>query len=108
MSEKPKTITIGDVRLNLSPAVEKHEEWIGQRDVLKQLLACWLTVHENFLLAGQSNMQGQGVVDLDHPKYYNGGQGILNRHRRRPGLHDLSDRWFAVSPCTAVGVAATV
>ena len=23
-----------------------------------------------FLLAGQSNMQGQGVVDMDHPKYY--------------------------------------
>lgn len=30
-----------------------------------------------FLLAGQSNMEGQGVVDLDHPKYYNGGKGIL-------------------------------
>jgi len=32
-----------------------------------------------YILAGQSNMQGQGVVDLDHPKYYNGGQGILAR-----------------------------
>ena len=31
-----------------------------------------------FILAGQSNMEGQGVVDLDHPKYYNGGRGILN------------------------------
>ena len=30
-----------------------------------------------FLLAGQSNMQGQGVVDFDHPNYYNGGKGIL-------------------------------
>ena len=30
-----------------------------------------------FLLAGQSNMQGQGVVDLDHPQYYNGGKGTL-------------------------------
>mgnify|MGYP001571206642 FL=1 len=30
-----------------------------------------------FLLAGQSNMQGQGVVDMDHPKYYNGGKGTL-------------------------------
>ena len=28
-----------------------------------------------FLLAGQSNMEGQAVVDLDHPKYYNGGKG---------------------------------
>ena len=32
-----------------------------------------------FLLAGQSNMQGQGVVDMDHPKYYNGGKGTLVR-----------------------------
>jgi hypothetical protein len=32
-----------------------------------------------FILAGQSNMEGQGVVDLDHPRYYNGGKGILNR-----------------------------
>lgn len=32
-----------------------------------------------FILAGQSNMEGQGVVDFDHPKYYNGGKGILNR-----------------------------
>jgi DUF1680 family protein len=30
-----------------------------------------------FILAGQSNMQGQGVVDMDHPQYYNGGKGNL-------------------------------
>ncbi|MDG1894226.1 MAG: sialate O-acetylesterase, partial [Fuerstiella sp.] len=30
-----------------------------------------------FLLAGQSNMQGQGVVAMDDPKDYNGGQGNL-------------------------------
>ncbi|GEM_PF-287014 len=30
-----------------------------------------------FLLAGQSNMQGQGVVAMDHPDYYNGGKGNL-------------------------------
>ena len=30
-----------------------------------------------FILAGQSNMEGQGVVDLDHPKYYNGGRAYL-------------------------------
>ena len=30
-----------------------------------------------FVLAGQSNMQGQGVVDLDHPQHYNGGKGTL-------------------------------
>ena len=32
-----------------------------------------------FILAGQSNMEGQGVVDLDHPKYYNGGRGTLKK-----------------------------
>lgn len=30
-----------------------------------------------FVLAGQSNMEGQGVVDLDHPDHYNGGKGTL-------------------------------
>jgi acetyl esterase/lipase len=38
-----------------------------------------------FILAGQSNMQGQGVVDLDHPQYYNGGKGILLTVMARPG-----------------------
>jgi lysophospholipase L1-like esterase len=31
-----------------------------------------------FLLAGQSNMEGQGVVDLDDPRDYNGGRGTLD------------------------------
>ncbi|MFK7850656.1 MAG: sialate O-acetylesterase, partial [Akkermansiaceae bacterium] len=30
-----------------------------------------------FILAGQSNMQGQGVVSMDHEEYYNGGKGNL-------------------------------
>ncbi|MBI1372550.1 MAG: sialate O-acetylesterase [Phycisphaera sp.] len=30
-----------------------------------------------FILAGQSNMQGQGVVSMDDPKNYNGGKGNL-------------------------------
>ncbi len=30
-----------------------------------------------FVLAGQSNMQGQGVVEMDDPKNYNGGKGNL-------------------------------
>ncbi len=32
-----------------------------------------------FILAGQSNMEGQGVVDLDHPQHYNGGRGTLQQ-----------------------------
>lgn len=31
-----------------------------------------------FVLAGQSNMQGHAVVDMDHPEHYNGGKGNLN------------------------------
>ena len=30
-----------------------------------------------FILAGQSNMEGQDVVSLDHAKHYNGGKGNL-------------------------------
>ena len=30
-----------------------------------------------FILAGQSNMEGQGVVAMDHPEHYNGGKGNL-------------------------------
>jgi hypothetical protein len=37
-----------------------------------------------FLLAGQSNMEGQGVVDMDHPQYYNGGKGTLLRVMQDP------------------------
>lgn len=37
-----------------------------------------------FILAGQSNMQGHAVVDLDHPEYYNGGKGILTTVMHSP------------------------
>lgn len=39
-----------------------------------------------FLLAGQSNMEGQAVVDLDHEEHYNGGRGILTRVLEDPEL----------------------
>jgi len=38
-----------------------------------------------FLLAGQSNMEGQGVVDFDHEKHYNGGKGNLEHVLAQPG-----------------------
>ena len=53
-----------------------------------------------FLLAGQSNMEGQGVVDMDHPKYYNGGKGTLLRvmknasdPKRYAHLKDAKGNW---------------
>ncbi|MBC02489.1 MAG: sialate O-acetylesterase [Phycisphaerae bacterium] len=54
-----------------------------------------------FLLAGQSNMEGHAVVDLDHPDHYNGGRGNLERTldsdsdlaRRFAGLRDEDGDW---------------
>ena len=46
-----------------------------------------------FLLAGQSNMEGQGVVDLDHPEYYNGGRGILTTVLADPAVGGEFDHW---------------
>ncbi|MEY4674724.1 MAG: hypothetical protein RL148_2508 [Planctomycetota bacterium] len=37
-----------------------------------------------FLLAGQSNMEGHGVVDLDDERDYNGGRGTLAAFLREP------------------------
>jgi MoxR-like ATPase len=41
-----QTIQIDDITLHLSQSVDTNQEWIGQTDVLRQLLACWLVVHE--------------------------------------------------------------
>lgn len=53
-----------------------------------------------FILAGQSNMEGQGVVEMDHPKYYNGGKGNLvwsMKHGKTAAmmkhLRDRDGRW---------------
>ena len=53
-----------------------------------------------FLLAGQSNMQGQAVVDLDHEQHYNGGKGNLEyvmRHSEHAALYkhlrDADGKW---------------
>lgn len=53
-----------------------------------------------YLLAGQSNMQGQGVVSMDHEKYYNGGKGNLvwsMEHSASKGkmkhLRDADGKW---------------
>ena len=39
-----KKITIGDVQLTLSPADDSETTWIGQQEILKQILACWMLV----------------------------------------------------------------
>ncbi|MHC4544526.1 MAG: sialate O-acetylesterase [Planctomycetota bacterium] len=42
-----------------------------------------------FLLAGQSNMEGQGVVSMDHPRYYNSGKGNLVNTMKDPNKAHL-------------------
>ena len=57
--------------------------------LLLQCLSQWVEAADPvkvFILAGQSNMEGQGVVDLDHPKYYNGGRGILLNVMKNPKM----------------------
>ena len=42
-------IQIDGVNLYLSPAHEVKGEWIGQQEILQQLLACWLVVSNDDL-----------------------------------------------------------
>ncbi|MDA0746445.1 MAG: AAA family ATPase [bacterium] len=42
----PRSIQVDDITLHLGHPVEKYQGWIGQTDVLRQLLACWLVIHE--------------------------------------------------------------
>ena len=49
----------------------------SQPDAGEATIAADNAVIRVFILAGQSNMEGQGVVDMDHPQYYNGGKGNL-------------------------------
>jgi MoxR-like ATPase len=44
MPSQTKTVEIGGVTLHLSTPDATEQDWIGQGDVLKQLLACWLVV----------------------------------------------------------------
>ncbi len=49
-----------------------------------------------FILAGQSNMEGQGVVHFDHPKSYNSGKGnlvwSLENSKSAPLMKHLRDK----------------
>lgn len=38
------SVEIAGVRLQLSPSVDLEQQWIGQAEILDQLLACWLVV----------------------------------------------------------------
>lgn len=44
-----KNVEIGDIHLHLSEPLKDSNRWIGQQEILKQLLACWLVVDESDL-----------------------------------------------------------
>ncbi len=48
-SPRQNSVDIDGVRLHLGHADASPGEWIGQREILKQLLACWLVVDERDL-----------------------------------------------------------
>ena len=45
----PEFVQIDNVRLQLSQPHPSPTNWIGQREILTQLLACWLTVDDHDL-----------------------------------------------------------
>src|SRR5262245_48771632 len=44
-----REMEIDDVRLHLSQSHNQDSQWIGQTEILKQLLACWMVVNEKDL-----------------------------------------------------------
>ncbi len=44
MPSQPKTVIVGGVTLHLSSPDATEQGWIGQEQILRQLLACWLVV----------------------------------------------------------------
>ena len=51
--------------------------WMNETPIATSLAQAGKSPVKVFILAGQSNMQGQGVVAMDDPKDYNGGKGNL-------------------------------
>lgn len=43
---RPDVVEVGGVHLRLSPPVTTPQTWIGQRETLLQLMACWLVVSD--------------------------------------------------------------
>ncbi|WDQ19183.1 AAA family ATPase [Rhodopirellula sp. P2] len=48
-AREPEVVQIGGVELKLAHPYEAASDWIGQHELLMQLLACWLTVDESDL-----------------------------------------------------------
>lgn len=48
-NDKVKKVLVGHVELTLSEPVEVRRSWIGREELLEQIQACWLTIHERDL-----------------------------------------------------------
>ena len=44
-----RVISIDGITLHLAQPMSMGQEWIGNREILKQLLACWLVIDERDL-----------------------------------------------------------
>ena len=42
-----ETFRVKNINLHLSEPHKLNSNWIGQREILKQVLACWLVVDED-------------------------------------------------------------
>ena len=42
----PETFQIGQVSLRLARPITLRQQWIGDHEILRQLLACWLVIDE--------------------------------------------------------------
>ncbi len=46
---RPRTVTLQGISLHLAQPIASFQDWIGSREVLKQLLACWLVLDDKDL-----------------------------------------------------------
>ncbi len=44
LPKRPETFQVGEVLLRLARPIELQQSWIGDHEILRQLLACWLVV----------------------------------------------------------------
>ena len=72
-----QTVMVGGVRLTLSTPDRSEPEWIGQQEILRQLLACWLVVADGDLPLSPRivGMPGIGKTTLGM---------VAARHRKQP------------------------
>ena len=82
-----KTATLEGITLTLSRADTTKPEWIGQNEILKQILACWMVVAEKDLPLSPriTGMPGIGKTTLGM---------VAALHRKQPLYIFQCTRYF--------------